>query len=372
MKRFLRCLPIALLALLVLCLITAGLLALDGRNYYPAQQDMNDRLDGVQAGYLEEVFHLKATFGDATWPGFGRADFPMLVGNDSQIFLVGAADAPEGWEALPASIINNQPVFRRPAGSLGGKLQAFVTPLDGRWLPSFYTYPASSGSLVKGLIEPLPSPLPTFFPYRLFLNFFFPPQMYILGWEHEAFHAYQALEAPQRFDAIQSDYKAAKSYPVTDSAFNTAWEREINLLIQSVQEKSDQRSRDLAAQFLDQRSQRRQQFALSPDMVQFERGAEWLEGLAKYTEMTIGRLASQAPGYAPAEGVGFKNYALMSGRYNQQITEVRNHIDDSQDGKFYYTGFLQALLLDRFQPGWKAGFLSSDTWLEDRLSESIR
>jgi hypothetical protein len=322
---------------------------------------------------MEEVFHLKTTLGDTTWPGFGQTDFPMLVGNDAEIFMVGATSAPEGWEALPASIINNQPVFRRPAGSLGEKLQAFATRLDGRWLPSFYTYTNSANSLIHGMTGSLPSPLSYLFPYRLFLNFFFPPQVYILGWEHEAFHAFEAQQALQRFDQIQLDYHAvATSYPVKDAVFNAAWKQEIDLLISAVQEKSDTRSRQLAVQFLDQRNKRRQQASLSPQLIQFEKDAEWQEGLAKYAELAIGKRAEGEKGYKPAEGVGFTAYSNQTWRYNQQITEARNHIEDVQDGKMYYTGFLQALLLDRFQPDWKNGFLSGGAWLEDSLAQAVR
>lgn len=372
MKKYLRCLPVVLLTLLALCLVSTGFLALDSRNYSPIQADTADRMDGTQAGYLEEVFHLKATLGDATWPGFGQASFPALVGNEAEIFLVGAQTAPEGWEALPASIVDQKPVFRRPANSLDGKLQAFVTQFEGRWVPSWYTYRGCANSILGWVDSSLPSLLQRVFPYRLFLRFFFPVQVYVTGWEHETFHAFEAQLNPQRFDRIQANYKVGNAYPVNDVAFNTAWEKEIDLLIRAVQEKSDAKARELGTQFLDQRTQRRQQASMSPQMVQFERDAEWLEGLAKYTELTIGKLAAGTPGYQPAAGVGFQSYSEMGWRYNQQVTEVRNHIHESSDGRFYYTGFLQAVLLDRLNPGWKADFLPGNDWLEDALSKSIQ
>jgi hypothetical protein len=40
--------------------------------------------------------------------------------------------------------------------------------------------------------------------------------------------------------------------------------------------------------------------------------------------------------------------------------------------RFYYSGFRQAVLLDRLMPGWKVRMWSEGIWLEDLLREAVR
>jgi len=41
------------------------------------------------------------------------------------------------------------------------------------------------------------------------------------------------------------------------------------------------------------------------------------------------------------------------------------------DGRFYYSGFAQAVLFDRLAPDWKERLFDEGVWLEDLLSEAL-
>ena len=44
---------------------------------------------------------------------------------------------------------------------------------------------------------------------------------------------------------------------------------------------------------------------------------------------------------------------------------------DEGDGRFYYSGMAQAVLLDRFAPGWKAQILDQGVWLDELLDAAV-
>ena len=46
--------------------------------------------------------------------------------------------------------------------------------------------------------------------------------------------------------------------------------------------------------------------------------------------------------------------------------------NDEGDMRFYYSGWAQAVLLDRLSPGWKARALQPGVYLEDLLAEAVR
>jgi len=44
----------------------------------------------------------------------------------------------------------------------------------------------------------------------------------------------------------------------------------------------------------------------------------------------------------------------------------------SEDTRFYFSGFAQAVLLDRLMPGWKEQAFQPEIWLEDLLRQAIQ
>jgi hypothetical protein len=62
----------------------------------------------------------------------------------------------------------------------------------------------------------------------------------------------------------------------------------------------------------------------------------------------------------------FRNRSAQR-KWNQEIDQMRRMSRDSGDERFYYSGFAQAVLLDRLSPGWKEALFNDGIWLEDLL-----
>ena len=132
-------------------------------------------------------------------------------------------------------------------------------------------------------------------------------------------------------------------------------------------------------QFLSQRAARRQSAQanpLPPETINFEKQREWLEGLAKYAELTIGLKAAATPGYQALPVMSadpdFNGYAPSQLFYKLQLMQT-NQLQLSQgEVVFYYTGMAQAVLLDRLLPDWKPLAEQDGVWLEDLLADAVK
>jgi hypothetical protein len=50
---------------------------------------------------------------------------------------------------------------------------------------------------------------------------------------------------------------------------------------------------------------------------------------------------------------------------------MKNQAVIQGDTRFYYTGMVQAFLLDRLMPDWKNYIMEENVWLDDLLLEAI-
>jgi hypothetical protein len=128
-------------------------------------------------------------------------------------------------------------------------------------------------------------------------------------------------------------------------------------------------------QFLQSRDQRRAAAGLDAELVNYERQREWLEGLAKYAELSIQRLAATASGYIPQVALAvdpdFKGYATRERYWLNQMGEIQRSASREGESRFYYGGMAQAVLLDRLLPGWKGRAFAPGVMLEDLLREAV-
>jgi len=132
----------------------------------------------------------------------------------------------------------------------------------------------------------------------------------------------------------------------------------------------------LVAQFLAKRSERREKSNLSDEMIRYEQKREWLEGLAKYAELKIGVMASENQSYKHINEIetapGFKNYKARLSHFNQQIGDVKRIGNRPAETRFYYTGMLQAVMLDRLMPEWKNDGFKEGVYLENLLERAVK
>ena len=97
--------------------------------------------------------------------------------------------------------------------------------------------------------------------------------------------------------------------------------------------------------------------------------------MAKYIELEIWQQAAETPGYSPvlvlSNDPDFKGYNTFERFYNQQIQQTSRMANDDGDVRFYYSGMIQAILLERLKPDWKMSLMSENVYLEDLLQQAL-
>jgi hypothetical protein len=379
--------------ILSLCLLALILSSLSNL-WLPSHMPAPERLGEQDKARLAEALHLRNELGDELWPGWGGADIPMVLYNEEYIFLTGYPDPPDGWAAVPTGevrggaweivpddMFSGHPYHRQALPGPDEVPQAFAVRIGGRWASSLPAYEWMEIGLGNDFRPQGPAWIAGFVPYRiaarLFLSAAGGKDLYICALLHESLHAFQGISAPDRLSAAETVYaENHERYPWADDAFAEDWQKELDLLADAVQAESDAEAAALAARFLDQRRERRAAAAMDSGLIALEQGKEWEEGLAKYTELSIWRLAAQTAAYRPLPAMAldpdFQGYAGFARQWSQQIDQIRRMADDDGDLRFYYSGMAQAALLDRLDPDWRETFLAGGDTLEELLDAAIR
>jgi hypothetical protein len=362
-QKLIKILASGFLAIIVLALIT--LFSNLTMEVGPAKADSLAPLDKAR---LAEALHLKAALGDAVWPGFGGLDMPVLVWHEANSFLVQIPAAPSGWETVPGDSFQGEAYYRNP----NYNPENFAMEIDGVWAASMATKGETDRFIQQVFRDLLPDFLELFFPFRLLsLN----SEIQISGVVHESYHVYQAITAAGKFSQAESSYARAGNYWEIDAQMQPAWENEIELLIAAVEGENAQDTKRKTVEFLDQRGKRRSGSQLTSDQIGFEKEIEWLEGLAKYVELAIWEAAAASRQYQPLPEMesdgSFKEYQTFERRWRLEIDQARRQAATRDDVRFYYTGMLQARILDRLMPGWKPRVLEEGVYLEELLREAI-
>ncbi len=383
-----RILVYSLLGFVLLCVTSTGISAWSNRSL-PTASPVIERLSEAEKARLAELFHLKGELGQEVWPGWGQMDIPIILYNEEYAFLVGYPDPPEGWvkipdgetrgsvwEAVPGDTFQGQPYYRQRLPDSGETPQSFTVRVGERWAASMMTKDWMRISMVNDMRDQLPPPLAPVFPYRLVVGLI-DSDWYIVLALHESFHAYQGAVAPERLNSAEMAVRNfGSSYPWDDSQIEADWKVELGLLADAIQAGTDTEAAALVRQFLTQREARQQSNNLSPDHVDYERQREWLEGLAKYVELTLWRQAFETAGYTPLPAVSelpdFKAYTTFERHWADEMRRLRRPPANTTDNLFYSTGMAQAVLLDRLMPGWKELVLLEGIWLEDLLTEAVQ
>jgi hypothetical protein len=365
-----------------------GVLAVANRRL-PTASTVVERLSEQDKARLSEIFHLRETLGEATWPGWGAADIPIIHYNEAYVFLVGVPDpspgwvkAPEGsriggpWEAVIGDTFNGETYYRQPLPASGETPQSFAVLVGDRWVGSLATMEWMKIGLTNEIRRDLPSPVAAVFPYTLFTGVLLDnSEHYMAGVLHESFHAYAGMVAPTRLAEAEHANQEERRYPWEAAALQEAWQVELDLLADALRAESPAATADLARQFVAQRTQRRQEAGLDEALVNYGQQREWLEGLAKYVELEIWRQAATTSGYQAVEALAadpnFEQYTTYDAHWSREVAQMTRMVGDAGEGRFYYTGMAQGVLLDRLAPGWKDKVMQDNIYLEDQLREAI-
>jgi hypothetical protein len=348
-----------------------------------------ENLSAKEKAFIAEAMNLQQKIGNEVWPNWGDTIIPVIVYNEKYAFLIGYRNPPAGWFQMPNKevrgteweLVNTDDFwgatyYRQPLPNPEITPECFTVMVGDRWVSSMQTKEYAAIAFYNGFREELPPVLNAVFPYKIFWNTLMgSAEKYIGALAHEAFHAFQGTKVPHLLAEAERVAYLEKDYPWHEPANADGWTKEINLLLRAFNSESNESSIQFVSQFLDKRTERREKSNLSVEIIQYEQKREWLEGLAKYAELTIGLKASQNENYKNVNEIEsvseFKNYRTFANYYNQQIEEVKRSAVRPNENRFYYTGMLQALMLDRLMPDWKNEAFRNDVYLEDLLGKVV-
>lgn len=379
----------AVLGILALLLLVTAVLAFSNQ-MLPTESSQVATLSDAEKARLAEVMQVRQQLGERVWPGWETAVIPIIVYNEAYAFLLGYPNPSDGWinvstnkshgrawERVPDDLFNGEAYYRQPLPASGETPQAFTVRVGKQWVATMHTKEWMTISMHNQFRDELPSFLKPIFPYQIATGLFLRgSDGYISLLSHESFHAYQGTVAPDRLAAAETAVSRSESrYPWDDATLQDAWQTELDLLATAVQAKTNAEMANLTQQFLVQRTQRRQVTGLDSGLIDYEQQREWLEGLARYVELETWRQAALAEGYRPVSALlddpNFDEYATFDKRWSQEIDQIRRMADDEGDGRFYYSGMAQAVILDRLLPDWKAQALADGVFLEDLLKTAV-
>jgi hypothetical protein len=376
------------LGLMIVCL-TAVVVSAFSNVGLSNRAPVADRLSEQDKAYLVEADHLRRTLGHAVWPGWDQVEIPNIVYNQDYAFVVGFPDPPAGWFKVPdgprrggawqpveSDLFQGETYYwqKLPGGQITP--EAFTVKVGDRWLASLPARDWLRTSLQNQIADQLPPLVNRIVPYRVIVPLFTGnADKYVTMILHESFHTYQGMQAPERLAAAERAMQTTGGYPWEKQGIRAYWQRETDLLAQALEARDADETRALARQFLAQRYDRRQQFDLQADIVDYERQREWLEGCAKFVELDVWKVAFIAPSYQPVEAIrslpDFDDYRTFERVWSQEVAQLKRAAAQESDSLFYYTGMAQAFLLERMYPGWQTRIMEEGIYLEDLLQAVI-
>ncbi len=196
---------------------------------------------------------------------------------------------------------------------------------------------------------------------------------------HEAFHVFQEKQAPDK----DANEMLLLYYPVLSVQNNVGFAQEGSALAEALRATDAAAFRRAAVRWLALRKDRRS--SLPPKAVEYEDGAEFKEGLAKYTEYRLFQvLEGRSAGPAMAWAQGFVGYADLAPQRERLIElMVKNmsgtvNVNNDPYGtaplrmRLYYSGMAAGVMLDRLSPGWKSRIFSPDVSLTSLMEEALK
>lgn len=366
-------------------LLLVGLASFISNLGFPPPMEPTEKLSVAQLALLDETAHLQQSLGNVVFPGWGELDIPIVVYNREYAFLVGMEKPQPGWVMYPrdhhrggvwepVSAENGEEYYRTRVEDEEKTPENFVVQVGGEIAASFQTHNYAIYSLHSLLYSEMPPLLRDIFPYRIFLqDLVLLPEAYLSGLLHESFHVYQAVNNPSAFESAELSISLAENYPFDDETLRTSWKEELKILSQAASLTNREDARQLASVYLKTREQRRANAALSNNQILLERKREWLEGLAKYAELELGRQAALTrfePLAQTSQQAGLQDFDSRQGFWKTQLQSISATYYEGET-LFYYSGFAQAVLLDHLFPDWKARAIAGE-YLEDLIAAALQ
>jgi hypothetical protein len=339
------------------------------------------RVDPLLIAEAAEVWRLIASPNNPVWPGWDASGTPLLFYlPGEQDVLINHPHPPEGFLPYDGPVrfpgwrilLKNGPTLIEWDGQ--------NTSMDVEGIRTLVVADTLSNlrSQVSGLLQD-PRPAAEKVQGLHFSNLAMDPYGQLAMVVHEAFHVFQEKQAPDK----DANEMLLLYYPVLSVQNNVGFAQEGSALAQALRATDAAAFRRAAVRWLALRKDRRS--SLPPKAVEYEDGAEFKEGLAKYTEYRLFQvLEGRSPGPAMAWAQGFVGYADLAPQRERLIDMmVKNmsgavNVNNDPYGtaplrmRLYYSGMAAGIMLDRLSPGWKSRIFSPDVSLTSLLEEALK
>lgn len=284
---------------------------------------------------IAEARMIARTNGDAIWPGFSRAPFAILLVGDTHSFLYCPEGPSTGFTLLAPEPRSGCAVKVRDA-VFSPNLQA--------------TFPAVDG--VPTVVVGLPGNTET------------SGAAWISTVLHEHFHQLQ-MSAPQYSSDVAAldlhngdttgQWMLSYPFPYERDEIVIGFRAAGRALAKALQAKSDNSFERRVRTYL---AVRAQVFgALSAADARYVEFQLWQEGVARYSEIALAENAIESA----RRGDFAHDYSALAINLRTQILKNLKSVDMLKNGRvsFYAFGAGEALLLDRLDPNWRAGYFSA-------------
>lgn len=327
------------------------------------QNSPSIQFDVSEKAKIEEAINLKQTHGGKLWSGFDKISIPLLIYDDTIAFLIGIRKPVSGWKEISSGSQKGSAWLTVPGDSVSGK-PYYYQLLDSGSTP---------GTFVVQVGKYFVASFPTHQSMKSKMGLFLAgnAENYITLIIHECFHAYQAYMNYGRLRQAEQVLGASwKKYPWNNKENNSAFNSIINILLKAYEADTRHETDSLLKSYWAARNDRINKSGMDSDMIKLEQLREWEEGLAKYTELLIYKLANADSAYTPKTEIlndnSFNNYKSFSQKWGQEFYVLKNQ-PQGDEIRFYYSGLIKALLLDKIYPNWKTNILKNKNFLDDLL-----
>jgi hypothetical protein len=322
----------------------------------------NTELDPIDIVHAAEAWNLLEQEGENVWPGWGVTPPPLLLRKGDFDYLIGHPAPPEDFELLPDVSIQGEPVYRY-RGHLIPRPAATAWSVGDVWSVALPTY-EEFRHVVGELLGPDAVELDDV--------------SFVRSVTHEAFHAYQFVRVggmaglPRFVQAVEEKQVLERLNERTDlDAYHVALGETLR---SGLEADTDAAARQAAARFLELRREWR---AGQPEQIAiFEQSTEWLEGLARYADTSLLRLAASSAYQARSllvEQDVIQAYPDANATRNAFLDQLSDltQIPGGLRDRYYVIGAGEAFLLDRLMPGWQSDAMPGGAALEDLLEQAL-
>jgi hypothetical protein len=315
-----------------------------------AQAQIKPRLAETDRVRLAEGFRIGASLGNRLWAGWNKAPFAVLLITPEHEFLIrhpnpSADFTPAGYDALLKSNV----YFRK------------------RTQPPHLlaTFPIVGGipTIVIGQAENTDKKTST---------------PWVVTMLHEHFHQLQYSQPSYYADVDKLDLSRGDNsgmwmlnypFPYDWMEMHEHFSRLGRLLLEALQASGNSDFSTKLSAYLKQR--RELELTLSPDDYRYLSFQMWQEGIARYTEYRIAKLAADR--YRPGKAFrALKDYTPFSQAAEETRSGIFNELRTARLAEnkrviFYALGAGEGLLLDRVNPSWRQRYFVEKFYLNNYL-----